>query len=246
MIDEMMLTETVVIEKPIVSPKNYDWVQDEAMAIIVKSEMFDFDLCGKSMLDWLKLACVRMLTKVIEPCSDEELVSIIKKEAVGKKIVVVLYSDTPLLEQETILKALDYFSSKDINVLALARGYIIKVDYLNTVNEIFSPARKYFSPEQFLIVSSPLSISKATDVLWQRIRKYHMENGVILKGENTIFIDADVQIESGVVIEPNNVIVGQSVIEQGVWLKSGNYIENSLIKANSILQGENIVEGKSK
>ena len=66
----------------------------------------------------------------------------------------------------------------------------------------------------------------------------------ILKGENTIFIDADVQIEKGVVIEPFNVIKGDSIIEGGVVLKSGNYIEGSLIKSGAVLLGKNVIGGK--
>ena len=31
-------------------------------------------------------------------------------------------------------------------------------------------------------------------------------NGVIILGENTVFIDADVEIEEGTIIYPNNII----------------------------------------
>ena len=246
MIDTMMPLEQVIIPKPIISPKSYDWVGDEVEAIIIRADKHDFDLCGKTMLDWVKIACAGIETQVIDEPSDEQFISTIALKAEGKKIVIVLYSDTPLLQRQTILSVLDYFSSHPANTMSLPRGYVFNVDYLLRTKEIISPAHKNFSPDEFEIISTPEQIGKAYQTLQHRIRAYHKSNGVILKGEQTIFIDADVQIEKGVVIDPNNVLAGESVIEENVRLKSGNYIENSVIKSGSVLQGKTIVDGQER
>ncbi len=245
MINDLMLDEPIKItEKPILSPKNFDWVEDEVVAIIFETKGHDVDLCGKTMTQWVKLACVRIPTIVMPLPRDEDFASSVCQAAEGKKIALVLYSDTPLLKQDTVLKVLDEFSSLGMNALSLLRGYVFKVDYLNSAKEIFSPARRSIAPEQFQQVETAEQIGEAAEIIWQRIRDFHKQNGVILKGEKTIFIDADVQIESGVVIEPMNIITGSSVIEENVLIKSGNYIENSVIKSGAILQGKRIVNGE--
>lgn len=235
--------ENSFFKETILAPKNYGWVEEEVIALIFKADKSDFDLCGKTMTDWVRLACVRMQNRVLEEPREENFLSTVKNNAENKKIALVLYSDTPLLSQQTILNALDYFSSHDMNALTLPRGYIFKVEYLKTALEIVSTARKNFAPEEFKIISSAADISDACEIMWNKIRAFHKQSGVILKGEQTIFIDADVHIESGVVIEPNNIIKGQSVIEEGVVLKCGNYIEDTIIKAGSVLQGKNIISG---
>lgn len=236
--------ESSIFDKAIVSPKNYDWIENEVMAIVFRTKNFKFDLCGKSMLDWVKLACVKMPTVVIDEPSDENLLETIKLNAQDKKIVLVLYSNTPLLQQATIVDILDYFSTKDMNALILPKGFVFKTEYLNQTSQIFSPARKNFAPEEFKEIVSASDIARVCEVFYNRIREFHKQNGVILKGEKTIFIDADVQIESGVVIEPFNVIKGNSVIEANVVLKSGNYIDSSIIKSGVVLLGKNIVGGE--
>ena len=47
--------------EPEVLHASFDWVQEETLVLIVKvqNEKFDycnFDLCGKKMIDWVKLA----------------------------------------------------------------------------------------------------------------------------------------------------------------------------------------------
>lgn len=238
--------ETSFFRENILAPKNYGWVEDEVIALIFKADKHNFDLCGKTMTDWVRLACVRMQDKVLDEPKEEDFLSTVKNNADGKRIALVLYSDTPLLSQQTILNVLDYFSSHDMNALTLPRGYIFKVEYLKTALEIVSTARKNFAPEEFRIISSAEDISDACEIMWNKIRAFHKQSGVILKGEQTIFIDADVHIESGVIIEPNNMIKGQSVIEENVVLKSGNYIEDTIVKAGSVLQGKKIISGGEK
>lgn len=66
-------------------------------------------------------------------------------------------------------------------------------------------------------------------MLNKRILDYHKERGVVFFGENTVFVDADVEIESGCVIYPNNIIKGESYIGRDVILESGNYIFDTIV-----------------
>lgn len=240
----MQEEESAIFTHSIVAPKSYDWVEDEVMTIIFRVQNSEFNICGKSMLDWVKMACVKMPVKVLDEPADENLLETIKNNAEGKKIILVLYSNTPLLQQKTILNILDYFCTRDMNALILPKGFVFKAEYLNQTSQIFSPARKNFAPDEFKEVLTAADIAEVCEIIYQRIREFHKSSGVILKGEHTIFIDADVQIEAGVVIEPFNVIKGESVIEGKVVLKSGNYIEDSVIKSGAVLLGKNIVGGE--
>ncbi len=77
-----------------------------------------------------------------------------------------------------------------------------------------------------------------------RILSYHKNSGVVLFGEETIFIDADVEIEAGTVIYPNNIIKGQSYIGKGVILESGNYIIDSIVLDGAFVCQSYIESGK--
>ena len=87
------------------------------------------------------------------------------------------------------------------------------------------------------------------NILSGRILNYHKENGVIFFGENTIFIDADVEIVAGCVIYPNNIIKGESYIGKNVILESGNYIFDTIVcdeafVCQSYLEKSKVEKGK--
>lgn len=235
--------KSVIFEQPIIAPKDFGWVRDEAMAVIFRTNGDEIDICGKTKLEWVQLACVNMLTKVADEPSEDEFFSTLKNLSAGKQFVVVLYSNTPLIKQNTILEALDYISSKNVNALILPKGFIFKTSYLEG-GMMSTPVRKNIAPDQFEEIDSPAAISAACEKIWAEIRQFHKSSGVVLKGENTIFIDADVAIESGTIIEPNNVLKGHTTIGQNVVLKSGNYIENSAIAPGEILVRKTIINGE--
>ena len=69
-------------------------------------------------------------------------------------------------------------------------------------------------------------------------------------GEENIFIEADVQIESGVIIYPFNTLKGETYIGKNVTLESGNYIEDSVVLdgafvVQSYLEKSKVPENKS-
>lgn len=253
MIEELTIEETKIEEeessilsKAIVTAKSYDWVEEESLAIILRRPLANLQLCGKSQLDWVKLACGKMQKVVLDEVKEEDFLQVLRPYAESKKYIIVLYSDTPLLEKQTIAEALDYFASKNLNAMVLPRGYVFAADYLLSTDVIFSPVRKSFAPEQFVCVSTPDQINQAFEVLSQRIRNYHKSNGVVLLGEASIYIDADVEIGPGVIIEPFNVLKGNTLIEEQCHLKSGNVIIDTIVKKGSIVAGKRLVGGKEE
>ena len=214
------------------SAKSEKWISDETLVVILKAQnkiSADFCVCGKSLIDWVKLSCAMCKQKIIDEPSEEEFLESIKQVSEGFRYVVVLYSDTPLLQRDTFLKIMDYFACKNMNVLKLERGYVFKREFLENAKMILSSVFQKFGEEDFLRVCDSESVSMAFEILNERILDYHKKNGVAVFGESSVFIDADVEIEEGVVIYPNNVLRGKTVIGKNVVLESGNNICDTII-----------------
>ncbi len=234
------------------SGESFDWVAEETLVVVLKTQdgLCEFDLCGKKMIDWVKIASCGCEQKVVDEPSENDLLETLKGLAGDFKFVVVLYSDTPLLKKETFLDVVKFFSSKNMNVLKLKRGYVFKTEFLQNAQILMSTNVENFGEEDFALIDSAEKISYAFNVLRARILSYHKQNGVVLLGENTIFVDADVEIEPGVVIYPNNVIKGESYIGKNVIIESGNYIIDTIVcdgafVCQSYIEKSKVGEGKT-
>ena len=239
-------------KEPLQQAENYEWVADETLVVIIKAKgdiSPNFDICGKKMIDWVALATSGCTQKIIEEPDEENLLQTIKDLSDGYNFVAVFYSDTPLLKKSTFLEIMDYFSKRRMNVLKLVRGYVFKTEYLQNAKMLLSTTVEEFDKEDFTIVNSSKKVSFAFKILNNRILNYHKERGVVFFGENTIFIDADVEIEEGCVIYPNNIIKGESYIGKNVILESGNYIFDTIVcdeafVCQSYLEKSKVEKGK--
>ncbi len=235
-IDENQISFDFLTEKKettqVQQAENSEWVAQETLVVLVKAKgelSANFDICGKKMIDWVGMATSGCDQKIIEEPEEDELLEEIRNLAEGYNFVAVFYSDTPLLKKSTFLEVMDFFAKRRMNVMKLSRGYVFKTDYLKTAKMLLSSSFEEFDKEDFTVVDNALKVSYAFKVLNKRILDYHKECGVVLFGENTIFIDADVEIEAGAVIYPNNVLKGQSYIGKNVILESGNYIFDTIV-----------------
>lgn len=231
------------------SAEDLEWTKGKTLVLLVKSQKIspNFDICGKKMIDWVKMATSNCTQKIVE--DGDDVLSLAKENAEGYDYVAVLYSDTPLLRNATFCEVMDFFARERMGVLKLQRGFVFRGDYLQNAKMILSSNETKFGDDDFLAVDDAQKLSYAFDVLQKRILDYHKQNGVVLFGENTIFIDADVEIEDGCVIYPNNVIKGESYIGKNVILESGNYILDTIVcdeafVCQSYLEKSKIESGK--
>lgn len=239
------------ISQILVSSKSNQWIKEETLAVVVRVDsnrvcrnFSTFDLCGKSMLDWVLLSLSVCDEKVVNEAYSEKLLRFLQDLNTDKKYIFITYSDIPLLERSTFYKIMDYFSSNNLNAMKFDHGYVYKAEFLKEVDSLEPVVKKTFGGRDFFVVEDASDISEASRCLQERIRQYHMNNDVVLLGEETIFIDADVEIESGVVIHPNNILKGQSYIGKNVILESGNIISDSIISDNCIVEKSVIVKSK--
>ncbi len=232
-LDEVEVEESTMLSN-VVNAKNLDWIGQEVLFVVVKTyhddvvkNMPKFNLLGKSMLDWVLMAGNHCQTLVID--DSENIIEKLKTIQTDKKIIAVLYSDTPLVDKSLFNEILNYFSVKGYNALKLQRGFVFKVDYLKSLTEfVQSPCAK-FDIMQLYPLNNTKMLANAYKILKNKIIAYHTKNGVVIFDEETVKIDADVEIESGVVIYGNNSIEGESFVSSGVILKSGNIIKDSII-----------------
>ena len=235
--------------EPLVSSVSLEWIKEETLVLVVrtKSEFTKIPLLGKSMEGYVLLATSVCKQRFVEG-EDKVFASLLKYRDEAKQIAV-FYDDTPLLEKATFFEIMQYFASKKMNFWPLKRGFVIKSDYIENFESILSTPLDHFGHDDFFVMDSAKAVGYAYHVLNKRINNFHKSQGVVLFGENTIFIDADVQIESGVIIYPNNQILGNSVLCKGVVLGSGNVIDNSIILDDAelnmcYLKNSKVPEGK--
>lgn len=242
--------ESSILPASLLKSVNHEYIKEEVLFVVVKSfndslvkNLPYLKICGKSMLDWVLLAGSECEQKVIE--DSENIIDKVREIKTEKPYIAVFYSDTPLLDKQSFNKLIDYFSSKNINFLQLSRGFIVKNEFLkNTTNIIQGVSSSEVDDKTLMKVDSAKKINYVSNLLFEKILAYHIKNGVIIFGQNTVFIDADVEIESGVVIYPNNVLEGETIVESGAVLRSGNIIRDSIIGCDSDIASSFIDKSK--
>ena len=232
--------ESTLIPQSLLKPINHNYIREEVLFVCVKSynddivkDMPSLMLCGKKMIDWVLLAgngCKEMTIEAKDNVLDK-----VRNINTDRQTIAIFYSDTPLLDRASFYRIIDNFYSRGINYLELSRGFIVKTEFLKNNTEFVQGISDKIEEEHLLRADSAKAISKIEKTIRNKINEYHMKNGVIIFGEDTVSIDCDVEIEKGAIIYPNNIIKGNSIIEEDVILNSGNIITNSIIEANSKL-----------
>lgn len=239
--------ESAIIPSALIKAVNYDWIKDEVLFVVVKAyhsfvkDLPNVELCGKRLLDWVLNAGSGCETRIIEDC--EDIIGRVRGISTNKNIIAVFYSDTPLLDKGTFNKFCEYFSSHNMNFLRLSRGFIVKSEFLKN-NFTLAQGASELDDKNLLVADSAKVLNLMSNSLYNRILNYHIKNGVIIYGQNTVFIDGDVEIEGGVIIYPNNVIKGQSIIGENAVIESGNVIKNSIISNDAVVRGSYIENSK--
>ncbi len=86
--------------------------------------------------------------------------------------------------------------------------------------------------EKFMGVNSKYHLSQAEEIMQKRIKKRFMEEGVIMRLPETIYIESSVDIQ------------GESFIENGVSLLGNTKIINSHIKTNTVIENSSIINSQ--
>ncbi len=114
--------------------------------------------------------------------------------------------------------------SKLTNTNAQKEYYI--TDLIPLANDVKA---LFVDEETFMGVNSKHHLSLAEEFMQGRIKRRFMEQGVLMRLPQTIYIEADVQID------------GESILENGVTLLKGTKISHSHIKSHTIIEKSKVI-----
>ncbi|MBQ3048206.1 MAG: hypothetical protein IJD48_04260 [Clostridia bacterium] len=192
-------------------------------------------IMGRSMKDWLAKSLDNFDVTFVDYNLKDDVFDVIKPYLGKEDYTIVLYSDTPLIKNTTVYDIVEYVQTKAVDFCKLPRGFVVKTSAAHIKNFVLSAEPNFIETEDFFNVFDNVTLAKAKQIIKDRIIEKHLKNQVIIDDKNTVFIDADVQIENGVKIAPFNTIKGKTNIAKNVVLNEYNLIENCNIGQNSTL-----------
>lgn len=203
----------------------------------VNNNSFQGRILGRNLSEWVAFACGQTPFKIIDFDKKTNPLEFVRdKIDEDFDYTIILLSTTPLLENIDIAGITEYAYYKDIKLCKLPTGYVVNNKYLKQnslqVDSVYS-----INIDNFYVVENKKQFTYALKVLQDRINNFHIGNGVEILKPDSVYIEPNVDIESGVIIYPNNSIKGETFIGCNVILKENNVIENSKILDNSCISG---------
>ncbi|PHO13374.1 bifunctional UDP-N-acetylglucosamine diphosphorylase/glucosamine-1-phosphate N-acetyltransferase GlmU [Malaciobacter marinus] len=189
------------------------------MPLIQASELKKFDLNATIVMSVLDLEDATGYGRVI--LKNEKVVKIVEQKDANEEELKVTTANAGIYQfQTSFLK--QYLP-------LLSNNNAQKEYYITDLIELAIKDNKTLKPlvvseENFKGVNSKYELAKAEVIHQNRIKKQFMQNGVIMRLPDTIYIEETVQIE------------GESIIENGVCLLGNTKIINSIVKTNSIVE----------
>lgn len=189
------------------------------MPLIQASELEKFDIDATIVMSVLNLASAEGYGRVV--IENGEVKRIVEqKDANEEELKIntanagVYQFDTKFL-LENLKKLNNNNAQKEFYITDLVELAIKQKESLKAI---------FVSEENFKGVNSKFELAQAEIIHQNRKKKELMQNGVIMRLPDTIYIEEGVEIE------------GESIIENGVSLLGDSKIVNSFIKTNSVVE----------
>lgn len=233
--------------------------------ILMQGNMQEFlskDILGRSVLGWVEEAVSDFESVKKNIFEKQNIVDVVKPCVKDEDFLIVLFGDTPLISQQTIKDALDYAVTKNLDYCKLPRGVIFKSCALKTGKFEMSSEANFLSKEEFFSVFNFVTLSKARQILKERILEKHLKNGVEIFNFKDCLVECFVKIGKNVKILSGNVLKGETEIGDGTILRennvivdsvlgencdvSGSFLTNAKLKKNTIVEPFNVIKGEKK
>lgn len=189
------------------------------MPLIQAKELKKFDLDATIVMSVLDLEDATGYGRVI--LENEKVIKIVEQKDANEEELKVTTANAGVYQFETS------FLKQYLPLLSNDNAQ--KEYYITDLIELAIKDNKTLKPlivseENFKGVNSKYELAAAEVIHQNRIKKKFMQNGVIMRLPDTIYIEQGVEIE------------GESVIENGVCLLGNTKIINSIVKTNSIVE----------
>ena len=262
--EDFILSTQILTEFNFVEPKKY---KVRAIVFLVDSKksnkLYEQELLGTKMQDLVANAVNSVETTFVMLSEKEDCFEKARQNIKDEDYTICLFSDTPLIKENTILEILDYAQTKGLDFCKMPRGFIVKSKNFVAGNIVLSADVNFVDKQEFFCVFDENTLCQAKSILRKRVLEKHLKNGVRLEDLNTIYIDNNVQIGKDVRVYQNCCLCGNTVIKDGATIKANSiitdsvigdksciissYIVNSIIKENSIIGPfEKLVNKKEK
>ncbi|RXJ98236.1 UDP-N-acetylglucosamine diphosphorylase/glucosamine-1-phosphate N-acetyltransferase [Arcobacter sp. CECT 8986] len=189
------------------------------MPLIQSKELEKFNVDATIVMSVLNLKDANGYGRVI--IKDDKVVKIVEQKDANEDELKVNTANAGVYLFDT--KFLKEYLPKLSNDNAQKEYYITDlVEFAINDNKVLKPLS--VNEENFKGVNSKYELSQAEIIHQNRIKKEFMQNGVIMRLPDTIYIEEGVQIE------------GESILENGVSLLGSAKIINSIVKTNSVVE----------
>lgn len=201
--------------------------------------VYEKDICGMSVLSWVKRACTSAPVILrVKPSVD--VLRLVKDYLGDEDFSVVLYANTPLLNKQHLLDLLGFVSRRHMNACKLKKGYVFRNDYIKNVDEIYSIDTYDFASNDFFEINTLSDFEEAKKQLLSKVFDYHKRNGVYFENENTSMVDASIEIGCDSKLASDVTVIENSKLDSGVIVQEKTLIKNSKIGENVCI-GEGVV-----
>lgn len=213
-----------------------------AIILNAKTSLGEIKLLGREAKYWVKSALMDIPTKIVDYDKGMSILDAVRdKIDVNYDYTFVLLSTTVLLEEKDISMLKDYAMYKGIGLCKLPVGYIINNQYFVDAKNPQVDSVYTGDIDNFYIVENKKQIKYATEILQDRINNFHIGNGVEIIKSSSVYIEPEVDIESGVTIYPHVSLMGNTKVMENCIIKDGASIVDSVVGKGSFI-GKSVIE----
>ena len=200
-----------------------------------ESKIFEQRVCGECLADWVGRAAPEK--PVFLTLSEKEnFLVLIRPYSKKNDYTVVLFASTPLITKTHLKDMLGFAYRKRLNVCRLKKGYILKNEYIASVDEIYASLCYGLDTNDFFEVQTIDDLAFVRETLTKRMFNFHKKNGVVFENEKLTNLDSNVFIGNGTEIAGGVSILSGSYVGEGVTIQEGAIISNSKIGDDTIIE----------
>lgn len=232
--NDFILTTEILTDFEVETPNSYNV---RAIVLLVENkrfnEAYELSLLGRKMKDWVRNAVKDFECRFVILKENDNPLEVIKPFIKDEDYSIVLFSDTPLLQEISVLEVLDYATTKNLDYCKLPRGFIVKSQNLKSNRMEFSAEPTFINKEEYYTFFDGNTLLNCKQILKDRIIENHAKNKVLIHDKNSTYIECEVEIAPLVEIYPFNSLSGKTIIEKEVILHENNTLINATVCQNN-------------
>ncbi|AQP53516.1 UDP-N-acetylglucosamine diphosphorylase/glucosamine-1-phosphate N-acetyltransferase [Vagococcus penaei] len=162
-----------------------------------------------------------------------------QKDATPEELAVHEFNTgTYCFDNDLLFKALDQVGNDN------AQGEYYLPDVISILKKQGEVVTAYVmdSEEESMGVNDRIALATANQLMYQRINKRHMQNGVSFMNPDNTYIESDVIIGRDTVIEAGVILRGQTTIGENCQIGAQSDIRDSTLGNNITIKSSNIEE----